>query len=252
MRAVTVNEAQNFTRSKDIKGSLGVGMWGQIKQICQQRGRKFSKKDLQGLFLICARENRYDLMDFLIEQGLDINSNKHEILRVLAWEEQYDVMVHLLLKRGADVDGAIKDAQLRNEWKTERYLDEIKERAQKHIATPVKEAYHFERGLGPRGSMKLGGTNFQEEFTFDFAGLLERYIKKLQKLEGKTITCEVIIGHQPVQKTFKVFRMLEMGVRTNNDSDMEDVIQLSQYVEAEAETETIYQLNLRSKIYIEK
>jgi hypothetical protein len=119
-------------------------------------------------------------------------------------------------------------------------------------AKTINEIQNFERGIGPRGSMKIGGTNFQEDFTFDFAGLLERYTKKLQKLEGKTITCEVIIGHQPVQKTFKVLRMLEMGVRTNTDSDIEDVIQLSQYVEAEAETETIYQLNLRSKIYIEK
>jgi len=118
-------------------------------------------------------------------------------------------------------------------------------------AKTINEIQNFERGLGPKGSMKLGGLNIQEDFTFDFAALLERYIKKLQKLEGKTITCEVIIGNQPVQKTFKVLRMLEMGVRTTTGGDIEDTIILSQYVEAEAERETIYQLNLHSKIYIE-
>lgn len=246
MRAVTVNEAQNFTRGKDVKGTLGVGMWGQIKQICQQRGRKFSKKDLQGLFLICARENRYDLMDFLIDQGLDINSNKHEIIRVLAWEEQYDVMVHLVLKRGADIDGAIKDAQLRNEWKTERYLDEIKERAQKHIATPVHEAHNFERGMGPRGAMKIGGIDYQEDFAFDFAALYEKYINKLKKLEGKTISCSVIIGFDPVRKTLTVAQMFDSGLKM----EAEDIIALTQWFEDINGDR--YQLNLKEKIYIEK
>jgi hypothetical protein len=252
MRARAVNEAQNFIRGKDVKGTMGIGMWGQIKKLVVGDEKVFTKKNLEGNFLVAAWHERYDLMDFIISQGLDINGNNHEILRVLGWREQVKVGVHLILKRGADIDGAIKAAELKNEWKTARRLEEMKEEAQKHIATPVREAYHFERGMGPKGSMKIGGINLQEDFTFDFASLLERYVKKLQKLEGKTITCEVIIGHQPVQKTFKVLRMLEMGVRINNDSDIEDVIQLSQYVEAEAETETIYQLNLRSKIYIEK
>jgi hypothetical protein len=118
-------------------------------------------------------------------------------------------------------------------------------------AKTINEIQNFERGIGPKGSMKIGGTNFQEDFTFDFAGLLERYIKKLQKLEGKTITCEVIIGHQPAQKTFKVSRILEMGIKLDSfgSSDSERIL-LSQY--AEAENGDVYQLNLRSKIYIER
>ena len=242
-----INEIHNFTRGKDVKGSLGIGMWGQIKQLFHQnRDSKFSKKDLPGLFLICAREKRYDLMDFLIDQGLDINSNKHEILRVLAWEEQYDVMVHLLLKRGANIDGAIKDADLRNEWKTVRYLEEIKEMAQKHIATPVHEKLDFERGIGPRGAMEIGGIDYQEDFAFDFASLYERYINKLKKLEGKTISCSVIIGFEPVRKTLTVARMFDSGLKM----EPEDIIALTQWFEDINDHR--YQLNLKEKIYIEK
>jgi len=44
MRAITVFESQNFTRTEDIKTNMGIGMWGQIHQICQNKGRNFDKK----------------------------------------------------------------------------------------------------------------------------------------------------------------------------------------------------------------
>jgi hypothetical protein len=156
MRAITVCEIQNFTRSKDIKGSLGVGMWGQINQIMKEQGKKIPKKDLIHLFITCSMEGRHDLEDFLLSQGLNINAQEHEILRVLAWTERNDAIIHLIQKRGADVDGAIKDANAHNEWKTVRKLEEIKEKIEKTESFPLKEDYNLpsklsgEKGLNKR------------------------------------------------------------------------------------------------------
>lgn len=156
MRAITVNEAQNFTRGKDVKGTMGLGMWGQIKNLVLGEERKFSKKNLEGNFLVAALHERYDLMDFLISKGLDINGSSFEILRVLAWREQIQVGVHLILKRGADVDGAIRVADSLNEWKTVRRLEEMKEIAEKSIPFPLKEGWDLpsklskETGLNKR------------------------------------------------------------------------------------------------------
>ena len=88
MRAITVSESQNFTRTEDIKTNMGIGMWGQIHQICQNKGRNFDKKNLLQMFLTCASKDRIDLMDFILSKGLDINGSDSEILRVLAWMEK--------------------------------------------------------------------------------------------------------------------------------------------------------------------
>lgn len=128
MRAITVNESQNFVRGKDVKGSLGVGMWGQIKQLMREQGKKVPLKDLVNIFLICSEAGRPDLEDFLLSKGLDINSKEHEILRVLAWIEKDDDVIRLVQNRGADIEGAIRDADAHNEWKTVRRLEEIKEK----------------------------------------------------------------------------------------------------------------------------
>ena len=160
MRAITVNEALSFTRGKDVKGSLGVGMWGQIRQLTLAQDRKFSKsktqKNLVLLFLNCAKEKRYDLMDFILSQGLDINRDEHEILRVLAWNENDEVAIHIIQKRGADLEATIKDADAHHEWKTVRRLEEIKEKIQSTESFPLKENYDLpsklseEKGLNKR------------------------------------------------------------------------------------------------------
>ncbi|GEM_PF-3012538 len=127
MRAITVFESQNFTRTEDIKTNMGIGMWGQIHQICQNKGRNFDKKNLLQMFLTCASEDRIDLMDFILSKGLDINGSDSEILRVLAWMEKIELGAFLIANRGADVEKAIKVAQDKHEWKTERALEEMKE-----------------------------------------------------------------------------------------------------------------------------
>lgn len=246
MRARTINEIQNFERGKDPRETMELGMWPQIRQLSWDRNRNPKDMDLIGFFLVCAREGRYDLMDFIISEGLDINSDESHILRVLAWEENIDLGVHLILKRGADVDEAIRIADSLKEWKTSMRLQKMKEEAQKHIATPVREAQHFERGAGPRGSMEIGGIDYQEDFAFDFAALYEKYINKLKKLEGKTISCSVIIGFEPVRKTLTVARMFDSGLKM----EAEDIIALTQWFEDINENR--YQLNLKEKIYIEK
>jgi hypothetical protein len=394
MRAKIVNEAQNFTKDTDIKGSLGIGMMGQLKQLAKSQGHNIEEMDDVGFFLAAALKERHDLMDYLIKKGLDINSQEHEILRVLAWQQQEHLGIHLIQKRGADLDGAIKDAKLHNEWKTVRGLEEMKRKIQRTKSFPVKENLDFERGVdpkasmgigginfnknfndfveewaiaikkavegktitaymtkywttedgrsqegrkqnqtikvkeirisapdtfsgknmfftcyltsedeegddldtdkykidlnqkiyisdtraknvnelqdfergsNPRGTMELGGINFQEKFRKDFNLLYNEYADNLQKLEGKTITCEVIIGHAPVKKRIKVSKVLEMGIQFNNngargteDDNMTffDMIFLSQYIEGEIVGERdpvhgIYRLNLASKIYIE-
>ena len=124
-------------------------------------------------------------------------------------------------------------------------------------AKTINEIQHFEKGLS-KGSLQIGGINFQNEFQKKFNNLLEEYSKMLKNLEGKTITCEVIIGHEPEKKTFKVSRVFEIGIKVDSG---EDYIRLSQYVEGERGVEMedgkilkhpVYQLNLASKIYIEQ
>jgi len=127
MRAITVFESQNFTRTEDIKTNMGIGMWGQIHQICQNKGRNFDKKNLLQMFLTCASEDRIDLMDFILSKGLDINGSDSEILRVLAWMEKIELGAFLIVNRGADVEKAIRISQNKHEWKTERRLEEMKE-----------------------------------------------------------------------------------------------------------------------------
>jgi hypothetical protein len=137
MRAQTINELQQFTRtkSKDFKGSLGIGMWGQIKQLLREEGKKISLKDKNALFIVCASTEREDLMDFIISQGLDINSQEHNILRTLAWNERPDIVVHLVKKYGADIEGAIKSADLHREHHTVDHLEDAKEL----LKTSIKE-----------------------------------------------------------------------------------------------------------------
>ena len=127
MRAITVFESQNFTRTEDIKTNMGIGMWGQIHQICQNKGRNFDKKNLLQMFLTCASEDRIDLMDFILSRGLDINGSDSEILRVLGWMEKVELGAFLIVNRGADVEKAIRISQDKHEWKTERRLEEMKE-----------------------------------------------------------------------------------------------------------------------------
>jgi hypothetical protein len=127
MRAITVFESQNFTRTEDIKTNMGIGMWGQIHQICQNKGRNFDKKNLLQMFLTCASEDRIDLMDFILSRGLDINGSDSEILRVLGWMEKVELGAFLIVNRGADVEKAIRISQNKHEWKTERRLEEMKE-----------------------------------------------------------------------------------------------------------------------------
>lgn len=127
MRAITVFESQNFTRTEDIKTNMGIGMWGQIRQICQNKGRTFDKKNLLQMFLTCASEDRIDLMDFILSRGLDINGSDSEMLRVLGWMEKVELGAFLIVNRGADVEKAIRISQDKHEWKTERRLEEMKE-----------------------------------------------------------------------------------------------------------------------------
>jgi hypothetical protein len=112
-------------------------------------------------------------------------------------------------------------------------------------AKTLNEIQNFERGSGPRGAMKIGGINLQEDFAFDFAALFERYINKLKKLEGKTITCHVIIGFDPTQKTLTIERMFDAGFKLVAD----DMLLLTQWFEDNKGDR--YQMDLREKIYIE-
>ena len=185
MRARTVNEAQNFTREDDPKGSLGIGMMGQLKALAKERGKDIENMDDVGFFLVAAWDKRHDLMDYLITKGLDINSQEHEILRVLGWWEYVDLGVHLIQKRGADLEGAIKDANAHNEWKTVRRLEEMKEKIESTKPTPVYEDQNFERGVDPKASMDLGGIKFTEQL-YEFVKQWEDNIQKT--ILGKTIT----------------------------------------------------------------
>jgi hypothetical protein len=112
-------------------------------------------------------------------------------------------------------------------------------------AKTLNEVQNFERGKGPRASMEIGGINLQEDFAFDFAALFERYINKLKKLEGKTITCHVIIGFEPTQKTLTVGQMFDAGFKMSSA----DMIQLTQWFEGINGDR--YQMDLTKKIYIE-
>jgi hypothetical protein len=156
MRAITVNESLNFSHDGNVKDTIGIGMMGQIKQLAKSQDQNLENMDDVGFFLSCARAKRYDLMDFLLDQGLDINSQEHEILRVLAWTENDDVAIHIIHKRGADLEGAIKDADAHNEWKTVRRLESIKEQIEKTESFPLKENYDIpshlsgEKGLNKR------------------------------------------------------------------------------------------------------
>lgn len=109
-------------------------------------------------------------------------------------------------------------------------------------AKTVNEIQHFEKGLS-RGTLDIGGIKFQNEFSEEFNDLFGKYSKRLHNLKGKNITCEVIIGHEPVKKTFRVSKVLETGIKAVS-------VTLLQYVEAE--NGDIYQLDLASKIYIEQ
>ena len=112
-------------------------------------------------------------------------------------------------------------------------------------AKTLIEVQNFERGGSPRASMEVGGINLQEDFAFDFAALFERYIKKLQKLEGKTISCAVRIGFDPVRQTLKVARMYDAGFKL----DANDLLLLTQWFEDDKGHR--YEMILSEKIYIE-
>ena len=185
-------------------------------------------------------------MDYLLSaKKLDINSQECEILRVLGWWEYIDLGIHLIQKRGADLERARDIASVKGEWKTGRAIDLMKEKIESTKPTPVYEVQNFERGGSPRATMELGGINLQEDFAFDFAGLFERYIKKLRKLEGKTISCAVRIGFDPVRKTLKVARMYDPGFKL----DADDLLLLTQWFEDDKGDR--YEMMLKEKIYIE-
>jgi hypothetical protein len=143
MRARTIDEAMNFSRKDDPKGTLGIGMMGQIKDLARSQEKNTENMDEVGFFLSCAMAKRYDLMDYLLSKGLDINSQEHEILRVLAWTEQDDIAIHIIQKRGADLVGAIHDAGEHNEWKTVRRLTGIKEKIESTKPFPLKEDWNL-------------------------------------------------------------------------------------------------------------
>jgi hypothetical protein len=185
MRAKTVNEAMSFSRKDDPKGSLGIGMMGQLKALAKERGKDIENMDDVGFFLVAAWDKRHDLMDYLITKGLDINSQEHEILRVLGWWEYVDLGIHLIQKRGADLEGAIKDANAHNEWKTVRRLEEMKEKIESTRPTPVYEVQNFERGQDPKAAMDLGGIKFTTQL-YEFVNQWEENIQKT--LQGRTIT----------------------------------------------------------------
>ena len=143
MRARTVNEGMSFTREDDPKGSLGIGMMGQLKDLARARGKNIENMDDVGFFLVAAWDKRHDLMDYLLSSGLDINTQECEILRVLGWWEYVDLGIHLIQKRGADVDLAMKFAKEKNEWKTGRRLEEMKELIEKTKPFPLKEGWNL-------------------------------------------------------------------------------------------------------------
>jgi hypothetical protein len=139
MRSRTVNEAQTFIRGDDPKGTLGIGMMGQIKALAKTRGRNIENMDDVGFFLVAAQDRRYDLMDFLLSSGLNINSEDCQILRVLGWWEYIDLGIHLIQEKGADPDLAIHFAEGSKEWKTIRAIEEMKEQIEKSKISPLKE-----------------------------------------------------------------------------------------------------------------
>jgi len=185
MRARTVNEAMNFTREDDPKGSLGIGMMGQLKALAKARGKNIENMDDTGFFLVAAWENRHDLMDYLLKNGLDINTQESEILRVLGWWEYIDLGIHLIQKRGANLKKALEFAKQKGEWKTERALELMKEKILSTKPTPVYEDQNFERGIDPRASMDLGGI----KFTTKLYEIVKQWEENVQKtLLGRTIT----------------------------------------------------------------
>lgn len=224
MRARTITEALNFNRDVDPKDTIGIGMMGQIKHLAKSQDKNPENMDEVAYFLSCAQADRYDLMDFLLSQGLDINSQEHEILRVLAWTEKDEILIHIVNKRGADLDGAIKDADAHNEWKTVRRLEEIKEQIEKTRPTPVYEDQNFERGIDPRASMELGGINFGEQLV----KMADEWEEEVQKIVlGRTITAimtEVLSSGRDgnekkntvtVQEIFNIYTMGMMSGRSN-------------------------------------
>jgi len=139
MRAIIISEVLNFSRDIDPKNAIGIGMMGQIKQLAKSQEKNTESMDEIGYFISCATAKRSDLMDYLLSQDLDINSQEHEILKVLAWEKNDEVAIHIIQKRGADLEGAIKNADANHEWRTVRRLEKIKEQIEKIKSFPLKE-----------------------------------------------------------------------------------------------------------------
>lgn len=126
MRAKTVNETQNFERGGDIKYNIGIGMWGQIRELCQKNNAVFNKESLD-IFLTCAKEDRIDLMDFLLKNGLDVNGEDSIIPRALAWMGKESLLIYLISNYTVDIDKAISISSAKNEKITLKKLKEIKD-----------------------------------------------------------------------------------------------------------------------------
>jgi hypothetical protein len=114
----------------------------------------------------------------------------------------------------------------------------------------------FERGMGARRALEVGGLNFQEGFSEDFKNILDKWFSLLKTLEGKTISAVSVqhfTGKNPSEKIthkIKVQRVLEPGIRPAHIMDKnEESIILSQWVVGEDGSR--YELDLRKKIYID-
>ena len=131
MRARTVNEDKQFQQGKKPLDSLGIGMDAQIDAFLKNHGVLSSVYENPGLALgLCATKNKISFVNYLLDSGIDIHSGEEHALRVCAWHQKYEMALYLI-KRGASIQKAIKEATQNREIGTIRDL--------KYIQTLLKQ-----------------------------------------------------------------------------------------------------------------
>ncbi|MFA5153703.1 MAG: ankyrin repeat domain-containing protein [Clostridia bacterium] len=123
MRAKVVNEVNQFQRGLNPKNAMDIGVWKSIKSYLENivlptgKGRVFypylsglqsyynddnNNLNLDKILQVCAADGKLEFIQFLIEQGVDVDGFEYKPLRAAIFFNQKEV-VKFLLEHGAHV-----------------------------------------------------------------------------------------------------------------------------------------------------
>lgn len=147
---------EKFTEESDPIKDLGIGMMVQIKKWYSNKFNEqpFNKRHA---LLSSVSDGKVDFVEFLLLKNniKDINYSDSILLRIAAYQEKEEI-VKYLLKRGADINKAIINAEKHNEYQTKRNLLNIKGNINSYLNEKFTEDSDpiADMGIGIKGEMQ--------------------------------------------------------------------------------------------------